>query len=151
MTRQEFSTIAMALKTYYAKEERLLPNQQSMELWFRQLEDLPAKVVETVVNLWVATNKWSPSIADIREKSAELLTGSRQDWGEAWEEVMRSVRAFGSWREKEALQTLDPLTRECVERIGFQSICASENIAVERAHFRDVYNQVYGRRTGRAY
>lgn len=146
MTRQEFAPIVAAIRTYYSKEDKLIPNKEAMELWFRQLEDLPANVIEAAVKYWVVTNKWSPSIADLREKAAEIMTGIRPDWGEAWESVLRSITRFGMFREKEALDSLDPLTRECVNRIGFQNICMSENVAVERAHFRDIYTQVYSKR-----
>ena len=65
MNRKEFALFASALRTYYPRE-KLLPNEQAMELWFNQLQDIPYKVAELTLNKWVATNKWSPSIADIR-------------------------------------------------------------------------------------
>lgn len=64
MTEQEFAKFAMGLKTYYPREN-LLPNRPAMELWYRQLQDLPYEVAETALNKWVSTNKWSPSIAEI--------------------------------------------------------------------------------------
>ena len=39
MTRKEFAIIASGIRTYYPREN-ILPNDQSMELWFRQLEDI---------------------------------------------------------------------------------------------------------------
>lgn len=141
MNKQEFALFASALRTYYPKES-ILPNQQAAELWYRQLQDLDYKIAEIVLNKWVATNKWSPSIADIREQAAGLTAGAPKDWGDAWESVRNAVRRYGSYREVEALESLDDLTRQAVKRLGFKSICMSENIAAERANFRMIYEQL---------
>ena len=74
MTEIEFAKFAMALKTYYPREN-LLPNQQAMDLWFSQLQDIPYKVAEVGLNKWVSLNKWSPSIADIREMASTVANG----------------------------------------------------------------------------
>lgn len=138
MDKKEFATFAMAIRTYYPKEN-ILPNQQAMELWFRELQDLPYVVAETALRKWVSTNKWSPSIAEIREAAAHIKNGDTQDWGEAWEKVLTAVRKHGLYGQGEAMRSLDPLTRKAVERLGFRDVCLSENIATERANFRMIY------------
>lgn len=138
MDKKEFAYFASALRTYYSKEN-LLPNSQAIELWFRQLQDIPYPVAEATLNKWVATNKWSPSIAEIRELAAEIQNGKLPDWGEAWEETRKAIKRFGFYRPKEALESLRPLTRETVKRLGFTNLCLSENEAVDRANFRNNY------------
>lgn len=141
MDKNEFSMFSMALKTYYPREN-LLPNTQAMELWFKQLQDIPYTVAETALNKWVAVNKWSPSIADIRAEAAEIKNGEAPDWGEGWESVIAAIRRYGSYRVDEAMASFEPVTRKCVERIGFLNICQSENIAADRANFRTLYEQL---------
>ena len=138
MTRKEFATWAMALKTYYPRDQ-LLPNPPAMELWFKQLSDIPYKVAELALNKWVATQKWPPTIADIREMAAGITHGESLTWGESWEQAMTAVRRFGSYNQRAALDSLDPLTRKCVESIGFMQLCISENIMVERAHYQKIF------------
>ena len=139
MTRQEFWQFAAAIRTYYSREN-LLPNEQAMELWFRQLQDIPFPVAEAILAKWVATNKWSPSIADIRDSMAEIQNGGpADDWGEAWDQAMTAIRRFGSYDEDGALASLPPLTRETVRRLGYKSLCWSENQVADRANFRQVY------------
>lgn len=145
MTKQEFSIFASALRTYYPREA-LLPNQQAMELWYRELQDIPFAVAEAGLRKWVATNKWSPSIADIREITVEVAHGDIVEWGEGWEQVLKAIRLYGTYREAEAMNSLDELTRTCVERLGFKNICMSENIATERANFRMMYEQLAERK-----
>lgn len=140
MERKEFALFASALRTYYPKE-KLLPNEQAMELWFNQLQDIPYKLAELTLNKWVATNKWSPTIADIREQALGITQGRAKEWGEAWQDVLRAIHKYGSYRELEALESLDETTRTVVKRLGFRNICLSEDIQVDRANFRMIYEQ----------
>lgn len=138
MTKQEFSLFAAALKTYYPREN-LLPNTQAMDLWFAQLNDIPFKVAEAALNKWVATNKWSPSIAEIRELAATIVNGEIPDWSEGWEQVCYVIRHYGYYQQKKAMDHLSGITKEAVKRMGFNSLCTSENETADRANFRQIY------------
>lgn len=140
MNKEEFLLFASALKTYYPREN-ILPNDKALELWFMQLNDIPYELAEITLNKWVATNKWSPSIADIREQAAGVMLGKDKDWGEAWGEVMASFGKYGSYRVQEALDSFDEITRKVVQQIGYKNLCFSENLTAERANFRMIYER----------
>lgn len=145
MTKEEFKLFALALKTYYPKDG-LLPNNPAMDLWYAQLQDLPYEVASTALNKWVATNKWSPTIADIRSASAELMQGETPDWGAGWEKVLKCIGAYGYNRQEEALESMDEITRECVKRLGWMNLCISENQMADRANFRQIYEELVARK-----
>lgn len=145
MTKSEFARIAAAMKTYYPREA-LLPNDMAMELWYFQLSDISYRVAEAALNKWVANNRWSPSIADLREISQGILYGDLPDWGESWRKTQDAIRRFGYYQEDEALASLDDLTRDVVERLGFRNLCLSENHEASRANFRQIFEQVARRR-----
>ena len=140
MNKKEFAIFASALRTYYPKEN-ILPNEQALQLWFNQLNDIPYDVAEVTLNKWVATNKWSPSIADIREQATDITQGAGKDWGDAWQDVLRAIRLYGPYEELKALESLDETTRKVVKRLGFRNLCFSEDIQVDRANFRMIYEQ----------
>ena len=144
MTKQEFATWAMALKTYYSKEQ-LLPNTQAMELWYRELQDIPIEVADAALRKWVATNKWSPTIAEIRETAANVKNGELPDWGEGWEQVQRAIRHYGYMEPGKAMASFDPITKQCVQRLGFVNLCRSENPTADRANFRQCYEIIVKR------
>lgn len=145
INKKEFTIFASALRTYYPKE-KLIPNEQAMGLWYNQLKDIPYKLAEVVLNKWVATNKWSPSIADIREQATELTSEEvKKDWGEAWNEVIRNIHYYGSYRVEEGMEHLTGITRETVKRMGYMNLCQSENAMADRANFRDIYNTLLER------
>lgn len=149
MTQQEFSTFAMAIRTYYPREN-ILPNKQSMELWYEQVQDLPYDIANLALKEWVLSNKWSPAICDIREYATRLLKGEAPDWGAEWEKVRRIAREeyseYAPDKAQEALDTLDDVTRQVALRIGIRTIAMSENIEVERANFRMMYEPLAQRR-----
>lgn len=140
MTKEEFGKIAVVLKTYYPTDN-FLPNKESVELWYYQLKDLDYKLMQAVINKWVATNKWQPSIAELREMALEISMGKIPSWSEAWEEVMNAIRKYGAYGAPEALTSMHPLTQEVVSRIGFSNLCMvpTETIGVEMSHFRRIY------------
>ena len=145
MDKKEFGLLASAIRTYYPKEQ-ILPNQQAMELWYRELQDIPYAVAEAGLRKWVATNKWSPTIADIREMTTTVQNGELPDWGEGWEQVITAIGKYGWYRANEAMETFDDLTRTCVERLGFKNLCMSENVNADRANFRMIYEQLASRK-----
>lgn len=145
MNKKEFAAWAMALNTYYPRVNPI-PTKEAMSLWYRQLNDIDAKVAELILHKWVAQNKWPPTIADIREEDAELTGNTIPDWSHEWEEVRKAIGAFGYSSAPELLASLKPTTREAVERVGLRDICMSENIGVERAHFRDIYTELAAKR-----
>lgn len=145
MTKAEFVNFTAAMRTYYPREN-IFPNQQAVELWFLQLQDIPKDVLTLALNAWVATNKWSPSIADLREKAAEITTKQIDDWGDGWEQLQKAIRYYGRYREAEALATMDEVTRQTVQRMGFVELCNSENVTADRANFRQIYQAITERR-----
>lgn len=140
MNKKEFGLFASALRTYYPKEN-ILPNAQALELWYHQLQDIPYQVAEVTLNKWVAVNKWSPSIAEIREEATKLINGEAMTWSEAWETVLRAISRYGTYRADEGLASLEPITQKVVKRLGFTNLCVTDNIGVERANFRLIYEQ----------
>lgn len=142
MNKKEFATFAMAMKTYYPRDN-ILPNERSYILWFEQLSDIPYEVASAVLKKWVATEKWSPTIADIRAMAHTVTEGETEDWGKAWEMVLKAISRFGMYNETDALNSLPPIAKETVRRMGFREICLSEKIAVERANFREIYEELF--------
>ena len=141
MDKNEFSIFAKTLRTYYPREN-ILPNIEACELWYRQLSDIDYNVAMAGLVKWVLTNKWSPSIADIREMAVTVVEGDTPDYGEAWGEVQRAIKRYGTFRPEEALNSMSPLTRMAAERIGFINICISENPVADRAQFERVYKSL---------
>ena len=138
MTAQEFLTISAAIKAAYPNAT-IMPDKASMDVWYTMLSDLDYKVCMVAIKEIISTQKFAPTISEIREKCAQNITKPLDSWVLAWGNVLRSIQNYVMYREDEALESLDEFTATIVRRMGYQNICLSEEIAVERANFRMAY------------
>lgn len=145
MTEKEFATYVAALRTYYPREN-ILPNKQAAELWYMEVQDIPYNVAMMALREHVHTEKWSPSISEIRSRASEIVNGQQADWGDGWQQALTAIRRYGMYRESEALESMDEVTRATVSRLGYQNLCLSENQAADRARFKDIYEQISERK-----
>ena len=135
MTKEEWKVLVKAMKSAYPNQN-FIPDEWSLELWYKMLSDIPYEALNLAIQRHISTNRYPPTIADLRGCMVQ-----EKDWSEGWAEVKRAISLYGAPREKEALESMSPLTRQIVKRLGFQEICMSENIMVERANFRMIYEQ----------
>lgn len=140
MTREEFVNLTMILKTAYPRDEMFL-DKTTLDVWYEMLKDLPYQQTKLAVTKWIATQKWSPSIAEIRSATFDVSTENRKDWSDAWQDVVYAIRRWGTWDYEKAMQSLDDLTKSVVKRIGgFTMLCEKSGLDADRANFRDIYN-----------
>lgn len=138
MNKQEFAVIAAALRRAYGRTN-IMPDDDAVEFWYGMLKDIDYTVCRNAVTQIISQSRFVPTIAEIREKSAETMMRDIPEWDEAWGEVLSAVRRYGYMQEEEALASLDSITAGIVRRMGYQNICTSERIEVERANFREAY------------
>ena len=141
MDFDKFKILVKGMKAVYTSPN-FLPDADAVKIWYRLLQDIPYEVMNLAIQKYMMQCVYPPTVADLRSYSADVVQGDVKDWGEGWEAVLRAIRHFGTYRVAEAMETFDPLTRRCVERLGFRNICMSENINTDRANFRDLYNQL---------
>ena len=109
-------------------------------MWHIAMKDHDFKTVLLASEKYILTNKFPPTIADIREEVTKIKYPTPDNAEMKWLEVLEAVKKYGSYNEPDALASLDPMTRQAVKAIGYKTICMSEKIGVERAHFFKAYN-----------
>lgn len=144
MNRDEFKVLAKGMKAVYS-QPTFLPDADAFNVWYSLLKDIDYKVANAAVQKYMLTNKFPPTIADIRTLAAEVRTGDKPLWSDGWEEVLRAISKYGSYRETEALQSMAEITRTAVKRLGFRNLCMSENIMADRANFRMIFQELADR------
>ena len=144
MTREEFKILVKGMKAVYA-QPTFIPDQDAFNMWYALMGDLSYDVCAVAIKKYMLTNKFPPTVAEIRELASNIVNGDPLTWGESWERALAAVRKYGSYNKMEALNSLDPITRKCVESIGYMELCMSENIMVERAHFQKVF-EIFAKR-----
>lgn len=140
MTFDEFKVLAKGLKCAYTSPN-FLPDEYSVKTWFKFLGDLPCDLATMCVERYIATNKYPPTIADIRETVADMML-DKKDWSESWKNVTRLISLYGMPNEAKAYEAMDDNTREAVKRLGWKNLCFSNNQTADRANYRMVYEAV---------
>jgi hypothetical protein len=125
------------------------PSAEKTQVYWDALNDLPFDVAMIAARKVIATleNPFLPMPAVFRGMSAQITGPNIPPAPDAWAEVLRAIRNFGSYREPEALASLNPLIRKAVEAIGYRDLCLSENIDVIRGQFRMAYEALEKRET----
>lgn len=146
MEAKEFAVFADRLKTAFPKDNLLATGDQ-MDWWFDLLGDIPFQTAILALKKYALSNKFPPSVSEIRTIAADLTGERLPDADEAWGQVNNAIRRFGYMREREALDSMREPVRKAVERIGFQNICQSpyEQLNTLRAQFRGAYESEYRR------
>lgn len=142
MNRQEFGKVVAVIRSVY-RDKDFLANKESAEVWYELLKDISYEQAKAAVMKHSLTSKWSPTIAEIRE-SAVSIAEPEKSWSEGWEQVRLAIGRYGYCNEKDALESMDAVTREAAKRLGWQTICTTEldDIHVLRANFRMIYEQI---------
>lgn len=113
-----------------------------LRLYVEMLSDIPPSILEASVKKLIMTNKFLPSIAEIREVAygiKGIISGTAApDESEAWGEVVKAVRSVGYCGKPkfshEAITT-------AVNNIGWQDICMTtyDGMNTLRSQFRRAY------------
>lgn len=135
MEKIEWLKIAGTLNNAFA-QKKFLSTAEEVNTWYELLKDLPTEQVQANAYKQMMTNKFPPSIADLRESPLE-----EDDWTKGWEEIQKAIRNYGAWQKSKALESLSPRTRLIAERFGWDDFCNSENQDVLKAQFRDAFNE----------
>ena len=148
MRFEEFKKLVKGMKAVYTSQN-FLPDAESIKIWYQLLKDMPYEIANVSIQKHMATNKFPPTVAEIRSGAAEI-TDKSHDWSDGWESFRKAVGRFGYYRREEAFASMDEITRKVVKRLGWKELCMSENIMQDRANFRMVYEQEQNRAMERA-
>lgn len=111
MTFKEFGKLADAIKTYFPRDN-MLPTDIAMELWYDMLKDMDYQSAYIGLKNYVATSKFAPTIADIRN-GAVISQPQELNEMEAWSLVSKAIRNSG-YNSVEEFAKLPPLVQKSV-------------------------------------
>ena len=113
-----------------------------LRLYVEMLSDIPPSILEASVKKLIMTNKFLPSIAEIRETAygiKEIISGTAApDESEAWGEVIKAIRSVGYYGKPKFSHEAITVA---VNNIGWQDICMTTNEGMNtlRSQFRRAY------------
>lgn len=135
MTAREVMTlIAMATSVHPSLQEKDM--RPTLEVWRKIIGDIPYDVAQQAVATVIASSKFFPTPAEIREAAALITQPRSLDYMEAWGLITDAIRKYGHYREAEALASLPADVAEMARQFGFRNLCLNEQPEVLRGQFR---------------
>lgn len=113
-----------------------------LQFYVMMLSDIPPQILEAAVKKLIMTNKFLPSIAEIRETAygiKGIISGTAApDESEAWGEVIKAIRSVGYYGKPKFSH--EAITA-AVNNIGWQDICMTtyDGMNTLRSQFRRAY------------
>lgn len=77
-------------------------------------------ILSKALQQYMLTNRFKPTVAELREIYAELVRQTICDWSEGWEKVSKAIGHYGMYQEEAAMESFDEVTREIVKRWAFR-------------------------------
>lgn len=139
MERAEFKTLVKGMKAVYA-QPTFIPDQDAFNVWYELLKDLPYEQANIAIQKYMLTEKFPPTISDIRTKANEIVAQVEESMSEleAWSLVGKAISNSGYHAQEE----FDKLPEACQRAVGNPSnlkewaMMESEKVAtVEQSHF----------------
>jgi hypothetical protein len=92
VTRNEFKVLVKAMKAVYANDT-FIPDQDAFNVWYELLKDLPYEVANLSVQKYMVTERFPPTIADIRKHANEIVSDETDELNEAaaWGLVYKAI------------------------------------------------------------
>lgn len=143
-TNEEIARVLEVLMSAYPSWGESLGSKidGTLEVYRLSLMDIDGKLLEASALQHIGASKWFPSISELREAALSIINHGDESAEEAWGEVKRAIRIYGSYREP-VFQNIRIL--QAVKIMGWIPLCMSENEVADRAHFFKVYQSLQNR------
>lgn len=140
MSKEDFLKGLKTLQLAYNKDF----TEEQTELWYEMLGQYSLKEFSEAIQELILKEEYMPSIATITKHIAKKHLKDVPDAETEWNNVIASVHGFGSYREKEALNSMNEYTAKIVRLIGYQRICMAtpEEQVWNKKEFIGEYNSL---------
>lgn len=116
-------------------------NEDALKLYATLIADLDYAAAVAAIHAHIQTEKWRPTVAELRERVA-AATLSLPEPELAWGEVLRQISSYGCQREGRPQWSCPEIAR-AVEAVGWRSICLEEHVPSSRRSFLDAYASLH--------
>lgn len=138
MNIEEFAKLMKILGTIYNKDF----SQDEVKIWYSFFQETNSEDLKIAIKRVGEKEKFCPSIARLKEEISTFTNPELQlDVDEEWNKVRYCIRTYGPYKEKEAMEYLNPFTRKIVEGMGYQRLMTipSDEMQYEYKRFKDSF------------
>lgn len=110
---QDFRTIVRALSAAYPRDN-FIPDEYSFNLWYTRLQDIPYLTLKRAADNYIMTNRFAPTIADLRSYAQDMETAFDMLAAQAWDQLLRALRMSYAPESEQVWNDLPDVTKQCV-------------------------------------
>jgi len=155
VTKKETISLFAILIAAYPNFDKFKDDNQiesMVNMWASLFADDDSGIVGLAVKKHIMTNKWPPSIAEIREIMADITHPDLIPPDQAWAAVGDLLYAVGEQNHGDAHRDLPPLIAQTVDAIGWHTLYqlhrgsyGGNKDGMDRVAFMDLYRPAYER------
>ena len=160
MTKADAAKLVAIVVTAYPNYDKFKDAkavEATVNLWAIMFESDPGGIVGLAVKKHIATSKWPPSVAEIRELMLESQHPELVPPDQAWAAVSDLLYSEGEYNHGDLYRQLPPLIARTVETIGWgnlyemhRSYCRGGKPGMDRVAFMQQYTPMYEREKAKA-
>lgn len=110
---EDFKVVMKILTTAYP-QQNFIKDEYAFNLWYKALQDIPYPTLNKAVTNYIMTNKFPPTIADIRELSYRLSNAAPMLGPAAWNQLIRALRQAYAPDSEKIWEQLPDITKQIV-------------------------------------
>lgn len=141
MTRDEMKILVKAMKSMYP-DVRFIPDQFAFDMWYKMIGDLDYHVACNSFAKHCQVSKFPPTVAEIRQYSAEALSGEEMNGEEAWSLVFKAI-SNSAYNSESEFDKLPEILKKCVgspANLRELALMSADTVSsVEKSHFLRAY------------
>lgn len=155
MTKKETISLFGILIAAYPNFDKFKDDNQvegMVNMWASLFADDDSTIVSLAVKKHIMTNKWPPSIAEIREIMADITHPDLIPPDQAWAAVTDLLYTIGEHNHGDAHRRLPSLIAQTVDAIGWNTLYqlhrgsyGGNKDGLDRVAFMDLYRPAYER------
>ena len=136
MDKIEFTRIMKYLATAYNKDF----DKDLVGLWYDLFKDDDINLFKIAIKNIIKKQTYMPAIAEVKKEMANMQVKDIPKAEDEWNEVLKNVREYGTYRVQEGISKLKPYTAYIVSHIGYINICMAEDQTWNKKEFIEEYN-----------
>ena len=110
---EDFRNLIKGLKVAYPRDN-FIPNEYTFNLWYTTLQDIPYPTLRDACTRYIMSNKYPPTIADIRQLAYDVATPPESDAPAAWNQLIRALRMAYAPESVEIWEGLPEITKRII-------------------------------------
>lgn len=110
---EDFRVIVRGLQAAYTRDN-FIPNEYTFNLWYTALQDIPYPSLNRASTSYIMSNRFPPTIADIRQLAYDLTAQPDELPSAAWNQLLRALRMSYAPDSEDVWNQLPEITKKIV-------------------------------------